>query len=82
MVRIRLSRTGRRHLAKWRVGVFDAHTRRDGRPIEHLGYYDPHKEKDEDKVNLNKERAKYWLDKGAQPSRTVLDLLKKAGVEV
>ncbi|MDP6438748.1 MAG: 30S ribosomal protein S16 [Candidatus Brocadiia bacterium] len=82
MVRIRLTRTGRRNLAKWRVGVFDARTRRDGRPIEYLGHYDPHQEKDEDKIHVNVERAQYWLKQGAQPSRTVSSLLKKASVQV
>jgi len=80
MVRIRLTRTGRTNLARWRVGVFDARTRRDGRPIEYLGYYNPHKEKDEDKLSINQERLRHWLSKGAQPSRTVASLAKKAGI--
>jgi len=81
MVRIRLTRTGRRNLARWRVGAFDAKTRRDGKAIEHLGYYDPHKENDQEKLTVNKERVQYWLSKGAQPSRTVASLLKKTGIE-
>jgi len=82
MVRIRLTRIGRRNLAKWRVGVFDAHTRRDGRPIEYLGNYDPHATDDVNKVRVNVERAKYWIEKGAQPTRTVRSLLRIAGLDL
>ena len=82
MVRIRLTRTGRRNKPYWRVGAFAAHTRRDGRPIEYLGSYDPHAEKAEDKLQVDKERVEYWLGKGAQPSETVAKLLKVQGIGV
>jgi small subunit ribosomal protein S16 len=77
MVRIRLTRVGRTNVALWRIGVFDSKTRRDGQPIEYLGYYDPHKEKIEDKVKIKMERFEYWLSKGAQPTETVASLVKK-----
>ena len=80
MVRIRLTRTGRRNLSLWRIGVFDQRTRRDGRAIEYLGQYDPHKEKAEDKIQVDQERARYWLAKGAQPTETVANLLKAIGI--
>jgi len=80
MVRIRLSRTGRKKLSHWRIGVFDQRTRRDGKAIEHLGYYDPHKDKPEEKISIDAERLRYWLSKGAQPSETVASLLKNAGI--
>ena len=80
MVRIRLTRIGRRKKAYWRIGAFDARTRRDGEPIEYLGSYDPHQEKDEDKVKLNRERVEYWLSQGAQATETVAQLLRKQGV--
>jgi small subunit ribosomal protein S16 len=80
MVRIRLSRCGRKNKAYWRIGAFDSRTRRDGAPIEYLGSYDPHKEKAEEKVSVNRERVQYWLSKGAQPSETVAQLLRKIGV--
>lgn len=80
MVRIRLARVGRRHLSHWKIGVFDQRTRRDGKAIEYLGYYDPHKEKPEEKVSVDIERVKYWISKGAQPTSTVSDLLKHAGL--
>ncbi len=80
MVKIRLARVGRRNKAYWRIGAFDSKTRRDGRPLEYLGSYDPHQEKDEDKVTIKRERVEYWLSKGAQPTETVAQLLKKQGV--
>lgn len=82
MVRIRLTRTGRRNKPYWRLGAFDARTRRDGQPIEYLGSYDPHQAKDEDKVQLKKDRVEYWLSKGAQPTETVAQLLRKQGIGV
>ena len=82
MVRIRLSRFGRKNKAYWRIGVFDARTRRDGKPIEYIGAYDPHREKPEDKVTVKRERFAYWLSKGAQPSETVVNLLKAIDVPV
>ena len=80
MVRIRLARGGRRNKAYWRIAAFDSRTRRDGAPIEYLGSYDPHQEKDEDKVSVNKERVEYWLSVGAQPTETVARLLRKQGI--
>ncbi|MGD2174340.1 MAG: 30S ribosomal protein S16 [Candidatus Brocadiaceae bacterium] len=82
MVRIRLTRCGRRNSAYWRIGAFDKRTRRDGEPIEYLGSYDPHQEKDEDKISVDKDRVEYWLSVGAQPSDSVADLLRRAGVSV
>jgi small subunit ribosomal protein S16 len=82
MVRIRLARCGRRNAAYWRLGAFDSRTRRDGQPIEYLGSYDPHKEKDEDKMAINRERVEHWLSKGAQPTETVANLLRKQGLKV
>jgi len=82
MVRIRLTRTGRRNHAQWRIGAFDSRTRRDGRPIEYLGWYDPHKETEDQKASVDKERVQYWLGKGAQPTPTVASLLKGAGIEL
>ncbi|MHC4480273.1 MAG: 30S ribosomal protein S16 [Planctomycetota bacterium] len=80
MVRIRLARCGRRNRAHWRIGAFDSRTRRDGKPIEYLGSYDPHQEKDEDKVTVDRERVEYWLSQGAQPTDTVAQLLRKQGI--
>ena len=81
MVRIRLTRMGRRNQPKWRIGVFDKRTRRDGRAIEYLGHYDPGKEKPEEKISVNEERVRHWLSRGAQPTETVAGLLKNIGIE-
>ena len=59
----------------------DIRTRRDGREIEQLGFYDPCN-KDEDKqFHVKADRVQYWLSVGAQPSETVAALLKKAGID-
>lgn len=81
-VRIRLKRLGRKNHAFYRICAFDSRTRRDGRAIEELGYYDPHVEEEEKKYFVNKERAEYWLSVGAQPTDTCRDILLKTGVEI
>ena len=74
MVRIRLTRVGRPKGAFYRIVVIDSRKRREGRPIEVLGHYDP--KKDKDKAKINYERYSYWLKVGAQPSETVSSLVK------
>ena len=76
MVKIRLRRMGAKKNPFYRVVVADSRAPRDGRCIEELGYYDPLAEDQQIKVDL--ERAKYWIDNGAQPTDTVRGLLKKA----
>lgn len=75
---IRLSRAGRVHLPYYHIGVYNSRTRRDGRPVEQLGFYDPKSEKEPVRIDL--ERAKYWLSVGAKPSATVATILKQQGV--
>ena len=82
MVRIRLTRVGRRNLQRWRVGVFDKRTRRDGKAIEYLGSYNPHEENAEEKIDVDFKRVRHWLDQGAQPTETVAKLLKQSGMEL
>jgi len=80
---LRLKRTGRKNRACYRICVMDSRTRRDGRPIEELGFYDPVQAAETDsKFSLNTERAAYWLSVGAQPSETVATLLRKSGLEI
>lgn len=79
-VKIRLKRTGRKNRPFYRMCVFDARTRRDGQPVEELGSYDPRAETLEQKLNINRQRAWYWLSVGAQPSETCNALLRKLGV--
>lgn len=77
-VRIRLRRQGRKKSPTYRIIVADSRSPRDGKFIEILGQYAP---RTGDKaLQLNAERANYWLDNGAQPSDTVRSLLRKAGV--
>ena len=78
MVRIRLRRTGRKGAPYYRIVVADSQSPRDGRFIEIIGQYAPRQ--GNDAVNLEVERANYWLDQGAQPSDTVRSLLRRAGV--
>ena len=77
-VRIRLRRSGRKNAPSFRIVVADSMSPRDGRFIEIIGQYYP---RQSDKaVQLNTERANYWLDVGALPTDTVRSLLRKAGV--
>lgn len=75
-VRIRLRRVGTKNVPCYRIVVADGRSPRDGRFIENLGTYDPKKAKE--KITVNLERAKFWLQKGAQPTDTVRSILKKA----
>lgn len=78
---IRLSRGGRRGRPFYRIVVADKRMARDGRYVEKLGTYDPLLASDNDnRVVLNAERIKYWLDQGAQPSDRVRLFLAKAGL--
>lgn len=75
MVRIRMKRMGRTHRPFYRINAIDSRTRRDGRVIEQLGWYNPCTEDESQKLNLNEERIRHWLSVGAQPSETVRDIL-------
>lgn len=78
MVKIRLRRMGAKKASFYRVVVADSRFARDGRFIEEIGYYDPTKEPSV--VKIDAEKAKQWLDNGAQPTDTVREILKKAAV--
>ena len=78
MVKIRLRRMGAKKAPFYRVVVADSRFARDGRFIEENGYYDPTKEPSV--VKIDAEKAKQWLDNGAQPTDTVREILKKAAV--
>lgn len=78
VVRIRLARFGRRNLPFYHIVVANARTARNSKPIEKIGTYNPIPDETGNKmVNLNFDRAKYWLTVGAQPSETVEKLLVK-----
>jgi small subunit ribosomal protein S16 len=77
MVRIRLRRVGGKKQPTYRIVVTDRRNPRDGRFIEKIGFYNPRTEPST--VEVDEERALYWLDKGAQPSDAVHRLLKNLG---
>ncbi|MBM3694579.1 MAG: 30S ribosomal protein S16 [Actinobacteria bacterium] len=77
-VRIRLTRTGKKKQPSYRVVVADGRAPRDGRYIEQIGRYDPRQEPSV--IEIDQERATYWLQHGAQPSEPVRRLLQVAGV--
>ena len=78
MVRIRLRRMGKKKQPTYRIVVADARSPRDGKFIEIIGNYAPTRQPKI--LNIDGERARYWLSVGAQPSDTVQYLLQKAGV--
>jgi small subunit ribosomal protein S16 len=78
--RIRLRRIGRKKLPLFRIVVADQDSPRDGRFIEILGTYNPKGETAAEKVQVDAEKARHWIAKGATPSDTVQSLLKQAGV--
>ena len=81
VVRLRLSRFGRKHRPTYRIVAADARSPRDGRHIEKVGSYDPHPRPDGTKeIRLKMDRVKYWLSVGAQPTRRVEKLLGLAAV--
>lgn len=77
-VHIRLKRIGRRKRPFYRIVVMDSHTRRDGREIEKLGWYDPLK--DDDQYSYDENRALYWLGQGAAPTNRVNFIFKDSGL--
>ena len=78
MVKIRLRRMGAKKAPFYRIVVADSRYPRDGRFIEEIGYYNPMEEPSV--VKVDPEKAKKWIQNGAQPTDTVRILLKKAGV--
>ncbi len=79
MVKIRLTRKGKKKQPFYRVIVIDSRKRRDGPFVEILGTYDPLKNPSE--VKIDTERAKYWIGNGAQPTSVVKKLLKISGLQ-
>lgn len=74
-VKLKLTRLGSKKRPFYRIIAATDETRRDGRPLEFLGYYNPMKNPPE--VKLENEKIKIWLDRGAIPTPTVNSLLKK-----
>ena len=74
-VKIRLKRMGKIRAPFYRVVVMDSRTKRDGRAIEEIGKYHPTEEPS--LIDIDLDRANYWLSNGAQPTEAVAALLKK-----
>ena len=77
MLKIRLKRLGAKKTPTYRVIVINSTTKREGKPIEELGYYNP-KTKE---MKLNKEHAEAWISKGAQPTDTVKYLISNCNAD-
>ena len=77
-VKIRLKRIGAKKVPFYRIVIADSRTPRDGRFIEEIGYYNPHTEPAD--VKIDAEKAAKWIKNGAQPTETVKSLLKKNGL--
>nr|YP_009028841.1 ribosomal protein S16 [Asterionellopsis glacialis]AGH28388.1 ribosomal protein S16 [Asterionellopsis glacialis] len=76
MLKLRLKRTGRKRSPSYRLVIMENTTRRNGRPIDEVGYYNPlTKQSKFDTVKITK-----WLGYGAKPTQTVLNLLKKSNI--
>ncbi len=78
MVKIRLTRVGKKGQPSYRIVVVDSRAKRDGAYIENIGYYNPLTEPAE--MKIKEDRALYWLSQGAQPSQSVRQLFTKNGI--
>nr|YP_010384473.1 ribosomal protein S16 [Laportea bulbifera]YP_010419443.1 ribosomal protein S16 [Laportea canadensis]YP_010423456.1 ribosomal protein S16 [Laportea medogensis]UGW52658.1 ribosomal protein S16 [Laportea bulbifera]USG52974.1 ribosomal protein S16 [Laportea bulbifera]USG53059.1 ribosomal protein S16 [Laportea canadensis]USG96929.1 ribosomal protein S16 [Laportea medogensis]UZZ44754.1 ribosomal protein S16 [Laportea bulbifera] len=76
MVKLRLKRCGRKQRAIYRIVAIDVRSRREGRALSKVGFYDPIK----NQTYLNVPVILYFLEKGAQPTGTVHDISNKAGI--
>ena len=76
MLKLRLKRVGRKRSPSYRLVIMENSFRRDGRPIEEVGYYNPLTKQS----RFDSEKIKTWLRSGAKPTKTVFSLLKKAQI--
>lgn len=76
-VKIKLKRLGKIRSPHYRIVVADSRTRRDGRAIEEIGLYHP--VQNPSRIEVDSDRAQYWLSVGAQPTDPVLAILKLTG---
>ena len=74
MLKLRLKRTGRKQYPTYRIVVMENTTRRDGRPVEEVGYYNSITKE----LKFESEKIIKWLNYGVKPTQTVFNLLKKA----
>lgn len=76
-LKLRLTRMGSKKKPFYRIVAVDSASRRDGRALDYVGYYNPMTQPAEIKVDQNK--IEFWIQRGAKPSDTVRSLLKKSG---
>ena len=76
MLKLRLKRIGRKRSPSYRLVIMENTCRRDGRPVEEVGYYNPITKN----YKFDEKKIKKWLNYGVQPTETVLNLLKKAKI--
>jgi small subunit ribosomal protein S16 len=76
MLKLRLKRTGKKRSPSYRLVIMENTSRRDGRPVEEVGYYNPITKQ----YKFDAEKIKKWLKYGAKPTQTVSGLLKKAEI--
>lgn len=74
MIRMRLKRQGRKRSPSYRIVVMDVRTKRDGKALDQLGFYDPLTKR----TILHFDKIRYWQRQGAQPTETVRDIFKRA----
>ena len=78
MLRIRLMRVGKKKQPSYRIVVADARSPRDGAYVDKVGFYNPRT--DPPTIQIDEEKALYWLRRGAQPSEPVKRMLRKLGI--
>jgi len=76
MLKLRLKRAGRKRSPSYRLVIIENSSRRDGRPVEEVGYYNPISKQ----YNFEVSKIKKWLSYGVKPTKTVLNLLKKSEI--
>ena len=76
-LKLRLTRMGSKKKPFYRIVAVDSATRRDGRALDYVGYYNPMTEPAD--IKIDQDKVKSWIELGAQPTDTVRSLLKKSG---
>jgi small subunit ribosomal protein S16 len=75
LLSIRLTRMGAKKKPFYRIVVAEKRSKRDGRFVESVGYYDPCRNPAD--IKIDRERVSYWIERGAQPTETVRSLIKR-----
>jgi small subunit ribosomal protein S16 len=78
MVKIRLSRKGKKNAPFFHIVAVEMSKKRDGAVLDKIGTYDPSKKEAKEKAKVNMELYKSWLTKGAQPSETVVQIVESS----